>query len=569
MLHTLKPLIHAPWLRTVLATVIFVAVLYGYEMLVAKLGGFDNYRFFERWFELGFVVYIYLISYLILKPGRWRPLQAAFPILLIYLVQDLFYHFYGKVFRAIEVLELPELLQVLPLTYSLPMVLILLLPLLWLLSSIDYQKRLLILIGTAPLLAIIALLEFMPQSYTSLIDNHGNQITLYSDSFSVINNGRLTMLFYREAKRVEALAATQPYRNRDAYTAENDQFAAQLQQHSNQRNVHLIVLESFLDPTLFKKARFSQDPVHPDFKTLFGDHLGLSISPVFGGGTAQAEFEVLCGTPAMERLTSVEFNLFTGKSAECLPAIFNRLHYRTVATNAYRPNFFNAIPAYKGTGFKETYFPREYAGSNPSYYSNGNDADDDYIFDGALLTQNAAFVEQHIHDHPGQPLVNYIMTVYGHTPHILDTRKRPELIQVIADHQDEHLQRATNQFYYRTQAIAAYVRKLAAIDPQSIIIFVSDHVPPLFYGPTTYEKLDYLNNREALPHLNRLMVIENGETKLYKTTHHYELNSMVYNYISGGHYCQNNRCPHLKPETAIAKEDYLKQYMRLMAHASE
>ena len=569
MLHRQKFLPHAPWLRATAAVVLFVLSLYGYELLVASAGGFATHRFFERWFELGFVAYTYLLFYLILKPGRWRPLQAALPVLLIYMVQDVFYHFYGKVFRIIEVLELPELLQVLPLTYSVPLVLLFVAPLLWLITALDYRQRLLIVVGTLPLLLTVYLMEFMPQSYAALIENNGNEITTYSDGISVVNNGRLTMLFYREAKRVEALAATQPYRNRAAYEQKADQIAAELKLHSTQRNVHLIVLESFLDPTLFTQASFSKDPVHPDFKALFGDKLGLAISPVFGGGTAQAEFEVLCGIPAMERLTSVEFNLFTGKAAECLPGILNRLDYRTVATNAYKPNFFNAIPAYKGAGFKEIYFPREYAGSNPTYYSNGNDADDDFIFDGSLFAQNLAFVEKHLHQHPGQPLINYIMTVYGHTPHILDPIKRPELIKIIADHQDEHLQRVVNQFYYRTQAIATYVRKLMAIDPRSLIMLVSDHVPPLAYGPITYEKLGYLDNSERLPHKNRLMIIEHGQVKVYSIAHHYELNRMVYDYISGGDYCQKYSCPHLRSDSAIAKEDYLEQYLRLMAHASE
>lgn len=569
MLSPSKLLTQAPWLRIVTSTILFLLALYGYALLIEASGGFWAGRFFEQWFELGLVAYLYLYLYLILKPRRWRPLLAGLPVLLVYMVQDIFYHFYGKVFRIIEVLELPELLQVLPLSYSVPMVLMFLLPLLWLLASINYRKQLLIITGSLPLLMTIYLLEFMPQSYATLIENNGNQITTYSDGISVENNGRLTMLFYREAKRVEALAATQPYRNRDAYEQEADQFATELKQHSNQRNVHLIVLESFLDPTLFKKVSFSKDPLHPDFRALFGDRLGLSISPVFGGGTAQAEFEVLCGIPALEQLTSVEFNIFTGKAAECLPGILNRLDYRTVATNAYRPNFFNAIPAYKGAGFDETYFPREYAGSNPSYYSNGDDADDDFIFDGSLFAQNLAFVEKHLQEHPGQPLVNYIMTVYGHTPHILAPNKRPELIKLIADHQDEHLQRSVNQFYYRTQAIAAYVRKLVEIDPEGLIILVSDHVPPLVYGPITYQKLEYLNNSEELPRQNRLMIIEHGQPKLYHTPHHYELNHVVYNYISGGDYCRNHGCPHLKPESAIAKGDYLEQYLRLMAHASE
>ena len=113
------------------------------------------------------------------------------------------------------------------------------------------------------------------------------------------------------------------------------------------RNVHLLILESFLDPRLFRDLKLSRDPVHPDFAALFGDQLGLSIAPVFGGATSQAEFEVLCGVPALERLSSVEFNTFTGAPARCLPDLLGQLGYRAVASNAYKPNFFNTQSAYK------------------------------------------------------------------------------------------------------------------------------------------------------------------------------------------------------------------------------
>lgn len=569
MLQPFRRLASSLWFRSVAYSLLFVLTLYGYELLVESLGGFKADRFFERWFELGLVIYLYLYFYLAQRPGCWRPVKAALPVLLVYLVADIFYHFYGKVFRVIEALELPELLQVLPLGYSVPMVLIVLLPLLWLGMAIDWRKRALLIGGVVPLLLTISSLELIPRGYAALIEEQGNEIVIYSDTMSVQNNGRLVMLFYREAKRVEALDATRPYRNRAEYESEAERFAAELKTDGKARNIHLIVLESFLDPTLFKKAKFSMDPVHPDFRALFGDQLGFSISPVFGGATAQAEFEVICGVPAMEQLTSVEFNLFTGSAAECLPGILNRLGYRTVATNAYKPNFFNAIPGYQGTGFEEIYFPREFAGAHPTYYANGDDADDGFIFDGSLFKQNLEFIKQHQREHPGQPLLNYMMTVYGHTPHEIDTRKRPMLIEIEAEHQDEHLLRVTNQFYYRTQAIAAYVRALNEIDPDALIILVADHVPPLIYGPGTYEKLEYHDNSESLPHQNRLMVVEHGTPKLYHEAHHYELNRMVYDYVSHGSHCQQHNCPHLDPAGAKPRDAYRDQYLRLMAHASE
>jgi phosphoglycerol transferase MdoB-like AlkP superfamily enzyme len=309
--------------------------------------------------------------------------------------------------------------------------------------------------------------------------------------------------------------------------------------------------------------------VHPDFKQLFGGKMGLSIAPVFGGATAQAEFEVLCGVPAFEKLSSVEFNVFTGSAVNCTPGILQRLGYRTVATNAYKPHFFNAQPAYKGMGFQEAYFPREFTGSNPTYFEAGDVSGEEYMFDGELFEQNLAFVEQHLKEHSGKPLLNYIMTIYGHTPHLLNNVKRPQVLQVTAARQDEHLLMAANQFYYRTQAIAQFVKKLRTIDPQSLIILAADHVPPLIYGPITYRELGYMGNIENSYYHNRLLILENGKPKTYKTTHHYGIPQIVYDYLTDGHYCRSYACEHIDNRIAQDKSHYLPQYFQLMAHASQ
>ncbi|HHO46968.1 MAG TPA: hypothetical protein ENN06_00675 [Desulfobacteraceae bacterium] len=99
---------------------------------------------------------------------------------------------------------------------------------------------------------------------------------------------------------------------------------------------------------------------------------GLSISPVFGGATAQAEFELLCGVPAMRELSGVEFNVFTGADTPCLPNILGKSGYHAVATNGFRPDFFNSPNAYEGIGFDKAYYPKEYAPAMESYLSLGD-----------------------------------------------------------------------------------------------------------------------------------------------------------------------------------------------------
>jgi len=549
---------------------LFLLGLYLYVLWIDDHGGLGAATFHLQWLELVFVVYLYAYFYLILRSSRWRALIAAVPIIIGYLVQDIFFLAYGKVFRIIEVLELPELLQVLPAGYLAMAAGFMLLPMFVFLAGINYRKHQAIATGAVPLVMLAGLVMFAPNAYTGFIQKAGNGIIKFSDAKSVESNGRYVMLFYQEAARINALDVTRPFRNRVAYDRDAEVRAAEISRDSNRRNVHLIVLESFLDPTLFQSARFSKNPVHPEFEKFFGDRLGLSVASVFGGATAQAEFEILCGIPALEKLSSIEFNVFTGAPVYCLPGLLQMTGYRSLATNAYKPNFFNALPAYKGAGFAEIYFPEEYSATRETYFSAGETGnEDDYMFDGVLFEQNLAFVKKHLEEEGSRPLLNYIMAIYGHTPHILDPDMRPEILEVESDYADDHLQRAANQFYYRTEAIVSYVKALIELDRDSLIILVSDHVPPLRNGPNTYRELGYMNNIEQSYYYNRLMIVENGEPAVYGNLRHYDIPDVVLNYVTDGHYCRNNSCEFLAATPGQDRESLLDRYYLMMAHASE
>ena len=557
-----------PYLNLALRFLVLLAGLYGYSLLIQHLGGFDTGHMYYQWLEVVFVLYFYSLFYFLLKPIAWRGLLAAVPILLVYLIHDAFFLVYGKVFRLINVSELPELLQILPLHYLFLLALIFLLPLGLILWHANYRRLRLIGMWLLPLVVLIAAMETMPAAFATGFRDVAHEIVKYSDGKSVESNGRLAMLFFREAQRISVVDQIAPYRNRAAYDNEFNQKVTQLASHANHHNVHLIILESFLDPTLFRDLGFSQPPAHPDFTQLVGDKMSLSLSPVFGGSTSQAEFEALCGVPAFEKLSSVEFNVFTGSPAHCLPDLLARIGYRSVASNAYKPNFFNTLPAYQGMGFRERYFPVEFYAAHASYLHFGDPGVEEYLFDDKLFAQNREFVKTHLQTQQDKPLFNYLLTIYGHTPHVLDPTLRPEIIQLKTHYPDDHLTRSTNQFYYRTQALARHVRELIKLDPNSLIIFMSDHVPPLRNGPNTYNALHYMGNIENSIYYNRIAIFVNGQIKHYPTLHHYDVSSVILDYLSDGAYCKQNRCDYLQPEHK-PREAYLPAYLHLMANASE
>lgn len=556
------------WHKPLLHTVLLLAALVLYAKLVEAYGGFSARLLYLQWPELVCVLCLYGMFYFVLRPSSWRPVLAAIPIFAIYLVHDVFFLVYGKVFRLINVSELPELLQILPLPYAMLLVAAFVTPFLILFARIDYARPWRLALGTLPLILVVLGVRATPDAFAAGFRSFAHEIVTYSDGKSVEQNGRMAMLLYREAQRAGTLERIAPWRDRAAFDAGFRGEITRIEPHLRPRDVHFIVLESFLDPRLFTGVEFSRSPAHPDFERLFGGALGLSLSPVFGGGTAQAEFELLCGVPAFEKLSSVEFNAFTGAPAHCLPGLLSALGYRSVASNAYKPNFFNAQPAYQGIGFTEQYYPAEFYSSGPTYLHTGDPGVEDYLFDGDLFAQNLAFVEEHLRRAARAPLFNYVLTIYGHTPHNLDPRTHPRVVELRSGFRDEHLERAANQFYYRTQAIAAYVRRLVALDPDSLIVLVSDHVPPLQFGPNTYNALAYLDNRANSYYYNRIAIIDGGRPVTPSALRHYDLPDLVLDRLTGGTYCGEGGCAYRSADRA-PREAYLDRYLILMAHASE
>ena len=574
MYHRLIQLLQhqAPLLNALLRGALLLLLLTGYMSLAEYLGGFVASYTGQLWLEVLLALYLYCLVYIVLRPSRFRAYLAAIPLLLLYLTSDIFYLAFGKVFRLVNLQELPELFEVLPLSYSVPLSILVLLPIVIIFAQVmwrpGWRSGRYVLLLVAPFLATVLLLFSIPGAVAQILEDTSELVT-FSDAKSVERNGRLTMMIYREAQRLKALDDLAPYRDRGNYEqAINEQLQA-LRPSLDKRNVHLIVLESFLDPRLFSKLSFSTSPVHPDFEALFNEQLGLSLAPVFGGSTAQAEFEVLCGVPALEQLSSVEFNVFNGSAALCLPGKLVDLGYHSSASNAYKPNFFNAIAGYQGAGFSTSYFPKEFSPAGDTYLAFGDPGVEEYLFDQELFEQNLAYVEKYLREHPEKPLFNYLMTIYGHTPHILNPEIRPEHIELISDYSDDHLSRSTNQFYYRTEVIAKYVKSLISLDPDSLIILISDHVPPLRNGPNTYEALAYMDGAKDAYYHNRLAIINRGQPKVWPLIHHYDIPAMILNYLSKGVYCQIEGCSFTGNGNIVSEEERLNAYLVLMAHASE
>ena len=291
-------------------------------------------------------------------------------------------------------------------------------------------------------------------------------------SASISYNGRISSFIYNTHDSRHNSTIVSQYKN------------LQPEQHlypndiRDKRNVHIIVMESFLDPRLIKDIEFSQSPLAEDLKKyLYGGEFAQVISPVYGGNTAQAEFELLSGVPAFAYLKSSEFNNMQGyKTWRFISKLISQ-HYTSLAIIGTHDGLFNSKRAYASLGFQDVNFL-------------GNRQSDIVLFDGDVFDEAFMRLKQLI-PKSDQPIISYTLGMYGHAPFGRDLDKRPNVIEV--QNGNKNINSITNQFYYRTRALADHIEKIVAIDPDSIIYVTSDHLPPALNDKIQYKYDKYIN----------------------------------------------------------------------------
>jgi phosphoglycerol transferase MdoB-like AlkP superfamily enzyme len=232
------------------------------------------------------------------------------------------------------------------------------------------------------------------------------------------------------------------------------------------RNLHLILLESFWDVMLLEDAGLSQDPIDPEFRELWAaaGHSRI-LSPVFGGYTANAEFELLCGFPVIE--DAVFFEGWLRNDVPCLPRHLGSDGYRTLVSHPNVASFWNRVNAYERIGFD-------------TYWSiNDFELDDmnrGFLSDASLYRQVLEKIDPLLQD--SAPVFNYILTYFGHLDYPLNER-RP--IQVTSSSANSLLERYVNTLYYKSRELMVFLKELRRRDPDALIILFGDHLP--FLGP--------------------------------------------------------------------------------------
>lgn len=320
------------------------------------------------------------------------------------------------------------------------------------------------------ILALGMSLTLYPRPIVAALDKHvgnsvWNQRANYIEKGATLYSLQETARFFRDVEqapdRKKVVAAS------SSLLAESSDQAAHPAQ--SPRNVYVILLESFWDPLLLKGIHFNQDPLTPAFRKLWQDTGHSTImSPVFGGYTANAEFESLCGFPVVS--DDVKFERKMINAAPCLPTVLAEHDFDTVVSHPNIAAFWNRTNAYRRMGFKTYWSINDFALDDMNYK---------FLSDSSLYRQVVQKSAQR--ERPKKAVFNYIVTYFGHwdgsRTYPRNEESRPQVINCVEECKTPELESYANAVHYKAKELMAFLDDLRASDPDALIVAFGDHLP--------------------------------------------------------------------------------------------
>jgi phosphoglycerol transferase MdoB-like AlkP superfamily enzyme len=239
---------------------------------------------------------------------------------------------------------------------------------------------------------------------------------------------------------------------------------------SNERppNVIMLVIESFMDP-LDLGVHFTSDPI-PTFHSISRQYSsGHVVVPVFGGTSANTEYELMTGL-SMYFLpdSSCPYRQYLNQDIPSLPRELHRYGYKSVAIPADPPYLFNHRAAYRHLGFDRWIFPE----TDPN---TPRSPDDEYASDEAIA--DAVIAESR----RGSPFFIYAFTGGTHFPwEYPDYNDSPlDIAQSFPKKYRSVLKTYINSLNVADSSLKKLISYFEKADQKTVILVMGDHMPAL------------------------------------------------------------------------------------------
>lgn len=253
-------------------------------------------------------------------------------------------------------------------------------------------------------------------------------------------------------------------------------------------NIIFVMSESFWDPTKATNLSFSEDPVpnlHHYIENFPG---GQTISPTFGGNTANVEFEALTSySMSLLKPGSIPYQqvITNKKEIPSIPTALKKEGYYTSAIHSFGRTFFKRDDVYKVLGFDKF---------NAADTMENVDVDGDYISDLAMSKEIIAELEKQ-----KQPTFIHVVTMQNYFP-FTEGRFGENLIEISGLENEEskgELETYTEGLRRSDEALQYLIEQLDNLDRPTLLVFFGDHLPSLGTNKSFYKENGYITNEKT------------------------------------------------------------------------
>ncbi|WP_242273631.1 LTA synthase family protein [Bacillus cereus group sp. BfR-BA-01310] len=260
------------------------------------------------------------------------------------------------------------------------------------------------------------------------------------------------------------------------------------QKQKEKPNIIFVMSESFWDPTKLTNLSFSEDPL-PNLHHYIGSFPGgQTISPTFGGNTANVEFEALTSySMSLLKPGSIPYQQVVTNKVE-IPSITRTLKeegYYTSAIHSFGRSFFKRDDVYKVLGFDKF---------NAQDTMENVEVDGDYISDLSMSKEIIAELEKQ-----KKPTFVHAVTMQNHFP-FTEGRFGENQIEISGLENEEskaELETYTEGLRRSDEALQYLIEQLDNLDRPTLLVFFGDHLPSLGTNKSLYKETGYITNEKT------------------------------------------------------------------------
>lgn len=233
-------------------------------------------------------------------------------------------------------------------------------------------------------------------------------------------------------------------------------------------NVIAIMNESFSDLSVVGEFETNQDYL-PFWHSLTENTVkGYAFASVFGGTTANSEFEFLTGnSTAFTPAGTVPYQMYVKDASASLVGQMNALGYTSIAAHPYRASGWNRPAVYADFGFSKSLFQSDF--KDATHYRN-------YMTDQSNFENLVRLYEE---KEPGEKLFLFNVTMQNHSGYNVPWTTLPREVELTGALTGRYptVDQYLSLIYQSDQAFAYLVDYFSQVEEPTVILMFGDHQP--------------------------------------------------------------------------------------------